>query len=725
MRYNREHVKSANTHPPGIPRFHRLRISRLPVVFIALCSLVSAKTFETIAEVRALDRSQSGLQHDATIRGVITYRYDRENGSFSIQDETGGIFIEAGDLIKRETPVEILPAGGTPGVSDLVEVRGSVSLESFSPRILARSIRIVGKGEMPVPTKVTLSELRTGKWDCDYVEIEAEIRYAENPRSESVERVAMDLVTPDGRFHGFLSDAKGADPVDLIDASVSIRGVNFFYFNRKFQPLLPILQIVDMSAVKVLERSGTATFDVPEVSLSGFQNYRPEGTRQGRIRVKGTVTHVEPGAFFCLQDNGNGITVNTRQKLDFSQGDLVEASGYPMSDGSFAGLEDSVVRKTEDSQLPPALVLNRRIWERPGNQGIKAIDLLDSRYVSMTGPLVGFDDLAGEMLVKFANDTIPVKISAGFGKVKLMRPGGIVEVRGVCKVTLAYGAPDYRYPRASSVQLLAQNPEAVTLVAEAPWWTPGRLWIALGAGTVVLCLALVWNLYLQRNVALKKAALVKADQARHRKEIEFAATLQERKRLASDIHDGVEQSLAGVAFQVETLDFHPPVDEDYRHHVDTVRRSLAKLREQLRRIVWNMNSMMDSGGDFPQAMRRMAKRTSAGTGVDVRHAVKGNRTKAGDFVANQSLFVAQELLSNALKHAAPSTVSINLDFKEEEFQVTVSDDGHGFDLAKAPAVAEGHFGIQGIRERIARMGGTVEWESGERGTTVRVAIPYD
>ena len=692
---------------------------------LTMFSLLSAAPLETISEVRALGRDRSGENLEAVIRGVVTYRYDRENGSFSIQDDTGGIFIEAGDLIRRETPVEVFPAGGVPEVSRIVEVRGRVSLESFSPRILADSIRIIGKGEMPEPMKLSLRELRSGKWDCEYVEIEAEIRYAENPPRNSVERLAMDLVTEDGRLYGFLSDAGGTDPADLIDAHVRVRGVNFFYFNRKFQPLQPILQIADMSAVEILRRSRTGTFDVPEVSLSGFQNYRPEGTRQGRIRVKGTVTHVEPGAFFCLQDGGNGLTVNTRQKLDFSQGDLVEASGYSMSDGSFAGLEDSVVRKIEESELPSALVLSRKKWERPDPQSIKEVDLLDSRYVSMTGSLIGFDDLAGEMLVKFAGDTIPVKITSGFGKLKEIRPGGTVEVRGVCRVKLSYGAPDYRYPQPSSVRLLAQNPAAVSVLKEAPWWTPGRLWIALGTGSVVLCLALIWNLYLQRNVALKKAELVRADQARHRKEIEFAATLQERKRLASDIHDGVEQSLAGVAFQVETLDFHPPGDGDYQQYVDKVRRSLAKLREQLRRIVWNMNSMMESGGDFPEAMRKMVRRTAANSGIDIRHAVRGDRTKAGDFTANQSLFVTQELVVNAIKHAAPSTISINLDFLEEEFQITVSDDGRGFDPATAPAVPDGHFGIQGIRERIARMGGTVVWESDDSGTTVRVAIPYD
>ncbi len=692
---------------------------------LTLFSLLSAAPLETIAEVRALGRDRSGENLEAVIRGVVTYRYDRENGSFSIQDDTGGIFIEAGDLISRETPVEVFPAGGVPEISRIVEVRGRVSLESFSPRILADSIRIIGDGEMPEPMKLSLRELRSGKWDCEYVEIEAEIRYAENPPRNSVERLAMDLVTGDGRLYGFLSDAGGADPADLIDAHIRVRGVNFFYFNRKFQPLQPILQIADMSAVEILRRSRTGTFDVPEVSLSGFQNYRPEGTRQGRIRVKGTVTHVEPGAFFCLQDGGNGLTVNTRQKLDFSQGDLVEASGYPISDGSFAGLEDSVVRKIEESELPPALVLSRKKWERPDPQSIKEVDLLDSRYVSMTGSLVGFDDLAGEMLVKFAGDTIPVKITSGFGKLKGIRPGGTVEVRGVCKVTLSYGAPNYKYPQASAVRLLAQDPAAVSVLKEAPWWTPGRLWIALGTGSVVLCLALIWNLYLQRNVALKRAELVRADQARQRKEIEFAATLQERKRLASDIHDGVEQSLAGVAFQVETLDFHPPGDGDYQQYVDKVRRSLAKLREQMRRIVWNMNSMMESGGDFPEAMRKMVRRTAANSGIDIRHAVRGDRTKAGDFTANQSLFVTQELVVNAIKHAAPSTISINLDFQEEEFQIAVSDDGCGFDPATAPAVPDGHFGIQGIRERIERMGGTVVWESDDSGTTVRVAIPYD
>ncbi len=694
------------------------------MAFVATLSVAAApEALRSVAQVRALERPASGRTFEAVLRGVVTYRYGRENGSFIIQDPTGGIFVEAGDLVPRKTPVDWRTPEGEIGYGDFVEVRGEVALGSFAPNVSARSVQLLGKGEIPAAQQVTLSELRSAKWDSCLVEIVAKVRYAERSERDNVEKVAMDLQTPDGRFSAFLTDSTGAEPAALIDAEVRLRGVNFFYFNRKMQPLQPILQMINMDGVEIIEPGAREKFEVPRVSLAGFFGFRREGVLTERVRVEGVVTHVEPGEFLCLQEFGNALTVTTRQRLDFAPGDLVEASGYPGLADSFARLEDAVIRKISRPGLPEPIALTRKIWENRTSEHGLGVSMLDSRLVSVSGKLLGFDELGGQMIVQLGNDAIPVDITSGFDGLLRIAPGSTVEVRGICKVGLTYGSPNYKYPAPTAIRILAQDAAAVTVLEKAPWWTPFRLWVALGIGLVVTSFALVWNLYLQRNMALKSSALVRADQERKRSEIEFAAKLGERRRLASDIHDGVEQSLAGVAYQIEALEFHQPEEEDYPSQIDRVRQSIGKLREQLKRVVWNMHSMALTDGNLPRAIENMIARTTSSSSFDIRYDTRGTAGKVGDFVANQTLFIAQELVSNAIKHGKASAVTISLDFREEDFLLTISDDGQGFDPGTAPSVGEGHFGIQSIRERVKRLGGSVSWDSSATGTTVTVELP--
>lgn len=104
--------------------------------------------------------------------------------------------------------------------------------------------------------------------------------------------------------------------------------------------------------------------------------------------------------------------------------------------------------------------------------------------------------------------------------------------------------------------------------------------------------------------------------------------------------------------------------------------------------------------------------------------VTGEERELPDFIAGHLLLLAQESMTNAIKHGYPESIHIALEFAEDSVQLRVHDDGAGFDPNHAPGLAEGHLGLQGMRERMKRLGGEVKVESSPgHGTTIRARVP--
>jgi signal transduction histidine kinase len=113
-----------------------------------------------------------------------------------------------------------------------------------------------------------------------------------------------------------------------------------------------------------------------------------------------------------------------------------------------------------------------------------------------------------------------------------------------------------------------------------------------------------------------------------------------------------------------------------------------------------------------------------GTAVVTEVRVSGESRRLPSQIENNALRIAQEALTNAIKHAQPKHVLIELDFEAANLQVRVKDDGRGFDTEGALATADGHFGLLGMRERAEHVGGrlTLSSRPGE-GTEVWATIP--
>jgi ligand-binding sensor domain-containing protein/signal transduction histidine kinase len=206
----------------------------------------------------------------------------------------------------------------------------------------------------------------------------------------------------------------------------------------------------------------------------------------------------------------------------------------------------------------------------------------------------------------------------------------------------------------------------------------------------------------------------------------FAAVLQERNRIARELHDNLAQEILGVSVQLEIvtrlLNASP---EAARTHLDRARSLVRSSMSEARRYVWDLRSQSLDDRDLPAALAEMTRRLTAESGVHTQFEVGGTLRPLPKQVENNLLRIGQEAVNNAVRHAGASNISVRLVFDATSVRLSVKDDGRGFDAeASGSNGAGGHFGIVGMRERAREMGGEVRVGSNPgEGCEVEVNVP--
>jgi len=217
-------------------------------------------------------------------------------------------------------------------------------------------------------------------------------------------------------------------------------------------------------------------------------------------------------------------------------------------------------------------------------------------------------------------------------------------------------------------------------------------------------------------------AAIAVESARLRKELEKVAVLEERQRLARDLHDSVTQSLYAVSLYSEAaarlLDSGDPTQAS-AHLRDAKATSVAALRE-MRLLLFELQPSVLEKEGFAAALQSRLTAVEERVGVKTDFVVEGT-LRPSPITEGQLHRIAQEALNNALKHACAGKVTVRLRQTAAEVSLTISDDGVGFDLDKARP--RGGYGLRGMEERATRIGAelTILSKPGE-GTTVRVLV---
>ena len=200
------------------------------------------------------------------------------------------------------------------------------------------------------------------------------------------------------------------------------------------------------------------------------------------------------------------------------------------------------------------------------------------------------------------------------------------------------------------------------------------------------------------------------------------SVMQERSRLARDLHDAVTQKLFSIrahARAAAVLAAREPPDADrIRAEIEVVGELGAEAQAELRAVIDGLTPPDLEAAGLAESLRRYAVLAGRAHGVPVMFSAACLPPLSEQ--AEAALYrVAQEALHNALRHAGASSVKVSLAKTPRQVVLEVSDDGHGFD----PDAPSGGLGVASMRERAASAGGRLAFRSTAKGTTVRMTVP--
>jgi signal transduction histidine kinase/ligand-binding sensor domain-containing protein len=206
----------------------------------------------------------------------------------------------------------------------------------------------------------------------------------------------------------------------------------------------------------------------------------------------------------------------------------------------------------------------------------------------------------------------------------------------------------------------------------------------------------------------------------------FTLVLDERARLAREIHDTLAQGFVGISSQLDAVAMCLPDERSpARTYLDLARRMARHSLTEARRSVMDLRASALEGRDLATAIESGTRLWTAGSGVLVDVVVdEGTPGELPQEIEQHLLRIAQEAVTNVLKHAGASRIWVKLHAEARKIYLRIADDGRGFVQDDVFQSRGGHFGLIGMRERAERLGGELHLSShpGE-GTEVEVTVP--
>jgi signal transduction histidine kinase len=203
-----------------------------------------------------------------------------------------------------------------------------------------------------------------------------------------------------------------------------------------------------------------------------------------------------------------------------------------------------------------------------------------------------------------------------------------------------------------------------------------------------------------------------------------AGVLDERERMAGEIHDTIAQGLAGVVTQIEAARQSWGDEPEMRRHLDTAAGIARQSLDDARRSVRAIRPVELDGSRLPAAISDFAHRWSARAGVPVLFTSTGEQRLLPTQIEVALLRATQEALANVDKHAAASRAGITLSFTDDSIVLDIRDDGVGFDPTRRPE--QDSYGLTAMRKRVEQIDGALHVESAPgEGTAISVRVSTD
>lgn len=201
-----------------------------------------------------------------------------------------------------------------------------------------------------------------------------------------------------------------------------------------------------------------------------------------------------------------------------------------------------------------------------------------------------------------------------------------------------------------------------------------------------------------------------------------AGTMDERQRMAREIHDTIAQGLTGVITQVEAVEQSWGDEAEVRRRLASVSELARQSLDEARRSVQAIRPGALDNTKLPEALMDVTDRWSEANGIPVQANTTGERRPLRPEVELVLLRAAQESLANIAKHADAGRAGVTLSFMDDSVALDIRDDGNGF--SPAGPQADSSFGLAAMRQRVEQVQGKMSIESAPgEGTAVSIRVP--
>ena len=633
-------------------------------------------------QVRHLSADEAALGYPVRIRGVITD--DVPSPDFFVQDSTAGIYVEG-----STSPIFGHHWG------DLVELEGVTGPGKFAPVIREQKLRVLGPGQLPQARVYPFIELAAGQQDSQWAQVRGIVRSVSIDRTSWPETVlAMTVASGDGRFNVRVPITREQDFSSWIDSEVVVEGVCGSLFNNQRQLIGVLFYVPDLQFIKV----ETQEKDVP---ISSLLRFSPGGGSRHRVRVQGIVSYQQLGRTLFIQSEGQGLRVLSQQSTPLAIGDIVDVLGFPATGESAPVLDNAAFHRVSQGPPPQPTTLDLTTpWEQ-----------YDGALVTTEARLLHLEQQSdGPRLLLQQGDRIfeGQMEHASLANVSGLRVNSQVRVTGICLVRNGglWSTP-------LSFRLLLRSPQDVVVLHAPSWWNlRNALWL-LGIVSGILFLVLAGMLFLSRKLREQMKII--------REKIEHGAVLEERNRIARELHDTLEQELAGITMQLDlAVDCFRQVPMVAFDALSAARNMSRHSMVEARRSVWDLRCSLLEKGDLPSALTEVVRSIPTPPETKVEIQVQGTPVRLPGRVEMNLLRIGQEAASNGIKHGHATNIRVSLRYTSEKVILEVCDDGCGLTGEHSKA---GHFGMLDMRERAEALGSQLVIDSAPgHGTSISVEV---
>ena len=688
-------------------RFLLFTAATLTVLFAT-----AGEVLRTAAALTAAAENWQKNDEPFLFTGVVQ-NVSHERNVLFVADATGVARVQTLD---KEAPPDV-QAG------DLLEICGHTTRRTavfYGAGHLER-FRVLGKRPVPAPVDVSAKEFHSGRFDNRLVRVSGLVSDVVDDESDPNYFFIELQVDNDAIFipQSIRNDNRERARA-LIGTCVRVVG--------NVCPRLPTrrthagstLGIGGLADLKVVRTPPDDPFSAPRIET--LERLRPQDidrthwyVAEGRVRATWGGVHL----LLILPKSHQPILVDLAEGPLPPVGAFVTVCGFPEPNLFHVNLVRARWRDLEHEPERPQRPVSATIDQLLSVSGTRELihPKLHGLVIRLRGRVRPGNSAQG-FLLEADGRAIPVVLGTDCATIEPPAADSVVEVVGVCQVESEQWRPYRLFPKLTGVAVILRTAGDLRVLETPPWWTPHRLMLALAVIVLLLVGMIVWNRSLSRLSARRGHQLFREKVAHY----EASLRVDERTKLAVELHDSLAQSLSGAFMELETAaSLGDGANPDMLRHLQIAAATVKSCHGELRNCLWDLRNLSLDEPNLETAIRKTLAPHAHGIDVAVRFNVP--RTRLSDNTAHAILRIIRELVLNAIRHGKATRIQIAGCIDGGKLLFSVRDNGCGFDPDDCPGILQGHFGLEGIRERAGLLAGNLELESAPgAGTKATVSI---